>query len=132
MILCLAYPTDAFHGSELQAAAFSVSSIDNYAGAKECLRKWPRSNTSDIHSEEIGGLDFQAARASETGNSHVGAQRIYRIFHKGACYEVDVNLTIALDSAFAAEDKPRKLSPAERQTIEGTLMKAVSGFRFLK
>jgi hypothetical protein len=132
VILCLAYPTDAFHGSELQAAAFSVSSIDNYASAKECAQKWPRSNTSDIHSEDVGGLHFQAAKAAETGNGHVAEQSIYRIFHKGTCYEVDVNLTVALDSAFAAEDKPRKLTPAERQTIQQTLIKAVSGFRFLK
>jgi hypothetical protein len=132
VILCLAYPTDAFHGSELQAAAFSVSSIDNYASAKECVQKWPRSNTSDIHSEEVGGLHFQAAKASETGNSHVADQRIYRIFHKGVCYELDLNVTTALDSAFAAEDAPRKLTEEERAKIKDALMQALRGVRFLK
>lgn len=132
VILCLAAPTAEFQGSELQAAAFSVSRIDNLTGAKECLQKWPRADTSDIHSEAIGGLRFQAAKANETGNNRIAEQHIYRIFHKTACYELDVNLTVALDTAFASEDKPRKLSPAERHMIEGTLMKAVSGFRFLK
>lgn len=132
VILCLAYPTDALKGSELQAAAFSVSSIGNYSNSKECLEKWPRSNTSDVHSEEIGGLKFQAARATETGNNHVAEQHIYRIYHGAACYELDINLTTALDTAFAAEDAPRKLSREERHTIEGTLMKALAGFRFLK
>jgi hypothetical protein len=132
VILCLASPTAEFQGSELQAAAFSVSRIDNLAGAKECLQKWPRADTSDIHSEEIGGLRFQAAKAKETGNSHIAEQHIYRIFHKAACYELDVNLTVALDTAFASEDAPRKLTAAEREKIKGLLTRALRGFRFLK
>jgi len=132
VILCLASPTAEFQRSELQAAAFSVSRIDNLTGAKECLQKWPRTDTSDIHSEAIGGLQFQAAKARETGNSHVAEQHIYRIFHKGACYELDVNLTLALDTAFAPEDVPRKLTTAEREKIKDLLMRALRGFRFLK
>ena len=131
VILCLAYPTSEFKGSELQAAAFAVSRIDNFT-ANECTQKWARSSTSDIHPEQIAGLKYQAARASETASSHVADQRVYRIFHKGACYELDVSLSIALDSAFATEDVPRKLTPAEREKIENTMLRALYGFRFLK
>lgn len=132
VLLCLAYPTASWKGSELQAAAFSVSRIGNYASANECLQKWPRNNTSDIHSEEIGGNRFQVARATESGNSHIAEQHIYRIFRKSTCYELDVDLETALDTAFAAEDAPKKLSDEERKTILDSLMEALHGMRFLK
>jgi hypothetical protein len=137
VLACLAYPAgglkkDELKKSELQAAAFSVSRIGNLHTAKECLEKWARSNTTDIHSERIAGMEMQAARAEQTESSHVSEQNIYRVFHAGSCYELDVNLTTALDSAFAAEDVPRKLTPAEREEIKRSLHEAMEGFRFLK
>jgi hypothetical protein len=130
VLLCLAYPVAEFHGSELQAAAFSVSRIDNF-NERECVQKWARSGTTEIHSERIGRLRFQAARAEQSERSHVAYQHIYRIYHN-ACYELDINMVIALDTAFAAEDVPRKLTPAERDRINALLEQALSGFRFRK
>ncbi len=132
VLACLAYPVDESKKSELQAAAFSVSKIENLRTAKECEQKWARSNTTDVHSERIAGMEMQAARAEQTESSHVSEQNIYRIFHGGGCYELDVNLTTAMDSAFAAEDVPRKLTPAEREEIKRSLRQALEGFRFLK
>lgn len=129
---CVAYPAEEFKKTELQAAAFAVSRIDNLRSANDCAQKWPRRDTTDIHGEQIAGLKFQAARAVQTESSHVSEQTIYRIFHGGACYELDVNVTTALDSAFAAEDVPRKLTADERGKIKSTLRRALEGFRFLK
>ena len=131
VLACLAYPGGEFKGSELQAAAFSLSHIESL-NADECAKKWARSDTANIHSEEIHGLKFQVGHAVETGNSHAADESMYRIFHKHACYELDVNLAIAQDSAFAAEDAPRKLTAAERDQIRNVLMQALDGFRFLK
>ena len=131
VVLCLAYPASAFQGSELQAAAFAASTLDNFT-ERECTQKWPRSNTSGVHSEQIAGLKFQVAKAVETAASHSVDQHIYRIVHDGACYELDVNLSVALDSAFAAEDAPKKLTAAEREKIKRTLTRALEGFRFRK
>jgi hypothetical protein len=132
VLACLAYPTGALKKSELQAAAFALSRIGNLHTAKECLEKWARSNTTDVHSERIAGMEMQAARAEQTESSHVSEQNIYRVFHAGSCYELDVNLTTAMDSAFAAEDVPRKLTLAEREGIKRSLHEALEGFRFLK
>jgi hypothetical protein len=131
VLVCVAYPASDFHGSELQAAAFAVNRIDNLS-AKECTQKWPRTDTKEIGQQEIGGLKFQAAKAEESARSHVADQHIYRIYHKGACYEFDINIVMALDTAFAAEDAPRKLTPAEHSQIKSTLEQALAGFRFLK
>lgn len=130
VLLCLAYPAGDLRGSDLQAAAFAVSRIDNL-NESECLQKWPRTNTAEIHSEKIGSLKFEAAQAEETERSHVASQHIYRIYHK-ACYELDINLVVALDTAFAAEDAPRKSTPAERDQIKSVLEQALAGFRFVK
>lgn len=132
VLVCLAYPAEEFKKTDLQAAALAVSRIENLRAAKECREKFARSDTSDMHSERIAGMEFQVARAVQTESSHVSEQNIYRIFHRGACYELDVNLTTALDSAFAAEDVPRKLTAEEREKIKSTLRQALEGFRFLK
>ena len=131
VLMCLAYPGGELRGSEFTAAAFAVSRIENL-GAKECSEKWPRSETSDIHREEIGNLKVAAAKARESTGAHIEEQNIYRVYHQKACYELDVNLTTALSSAFAPEDAPRKLSPTERRDINEMLMQALAGFRFLK
>lgn len=129
---CLAYPLDDFHGSELQAAALSVSRLDGFSTASECAKKWANRDTHEVHSEKIGALTFQTAKVVETETSHVADRSIYRIFHNATCYELDVNLSIALASAFAAEDVPRKLTDAEKDKIKASLTQALQGLRFLK
>jgi hypothetical protein len=132
VLVCLGYPVSGFEGSELQAAAFSVSRLDNLGTASDCRQRWARPDTTDVHAESIHGVRFEAAKAVEKEASHVADHSMYRTFHKAACYELDVNISIALDSAFAAEDVPRKLSEAEREKIKAGLMEALRGFRFLK
>ncbi len=132
VMMCLAYPAGEFRKSELQAAAFAVSRIDNVRIASDCMQRWPRSNTSQIRGEKISGVKFEAADAEESANNHVNSETIYRTFHGGACYELDVNIAIAQQTAFAPEDAPRKLTAEEREQVKITLMQAVAGFRFLK
>lgn len=132
VLACLAYPTSAFHGSELQAGAFSISRLDSFRTPNECNHKWTNADTSNVHEERIAGTKMQAAEVVETQGSYVARRTVYRTFHRGACYELDVNIAIALDSAFAAEDAPRKLTSAERGEIKDMLILALKGFRFLK
>ena len=132
VVACLAYPLADFHGSELQAAALSVSRLDGFSTAMECVKRWASADTHEVHSEKIGALTFQAAKVVETETSHVADRSIYRTFHNATCYELDVNVSIALASAFAAEDVPRKLTDAERDKIKASLTQALQGFRFLK
>jgi hypothetical protein len=131
VLACLSYPTNEFRGSELQAAALAVSRLDSF-GAAECTQKWTNRDTSDVHEERIHAVRFQAAKVAETQGSYVAEHTVYRVFHKGACYELDVNISTALATAFAAEDAPRKLTPAERDKIKISLTEALEGFRFLK
>jgi hypothetical protein len=132
VLACLAYRATEFHGSEMQAAAFAVSSLDSFRTEKDCMQKWTADGISDVHAEQIRGVKFQAGKMVETQGSYVAEHLISRTFHKNACYELDVNISTALDTAFAAEDMPRKLSPAERDKIKATLAHAMEGFAFLK
>ncbi|HTS38498.1 MAG TPA: hypothetical protein VMH04_22680 [Candidatus Solibacter sp.] len=131
VLACLAYPMDEFNKSNLQAAALAVSRLENLS-LEECAGKWPRANTSNVHTEQIAGNTFRAASAQESANNFISEQTIYRVVHDGACYEVDLNFTSALDAAFAVEDAPRKLAAAEREKIRNTLLQALRGFRFVK
>jgi hypothetical protein len=132
VLACLAYPASEFHGSELQAAAFAVSRIDSFHLESDCLQRWGSPDVSDVHAEQIRGVKFQAAKVEESQGNYVAEHSVYRTFHKDACYELDVNISTALDSAFAAEDRPRKLSAADRGKIKGALTQALGSFRFQK
>jgi hypothetical protein len=132
VLACLAYPTSEFHGSELQAAAFAVSRIDSFRSPNDCLQRWGSPNVSDAHAEQIRGVKFQSAKVEEAQGNYVADHLLYRTFHKDACYELDVNISTALDTAFAAEDKPRKLTTAEREKIKAALTQALEGFHFQK
>jgi hypothetical protein len=129
---CVAYPLDDFRGAELQAAALSISRLDGFATPGECTKRWASRDISDVHSEHIGASSFHAAKAVEAQTNYEADHAIYRVFHGAACYELDVNISIALPGAFAAEDVPRKLTGAEREEIKVSLTKALEGFRFLK
>jgi hypothetical protein len=132
VLACLAYPTSGFHGSELQAAAFAVNTLDSFRAAKDCMQTRTSGDVSDVHAEQIRGIKFQAGKVSETQGSYISEHLIYRTFYRNACYELDVNISTALDAAFAVEDKPRKLTPAERDQIKASLKQAMEGFAFLK
>jgi len=131
VLMCLAYPSSEFRATSLQAAAFSVSRLQNL-NAQECLHKWARTDTANIHEEKIGGLAYRAAKSQETASSHVAEQSAYRISHNQACYELDVTLVTATDTAFAVEDAPRKITSMEREKILDLLHQALAGFHFLK
>lgn len=132
VLLCLAYPIKELPHTELQAAAFAVSRIDNLRTAHDCDTKFPRANTKYLPEEKIAGTRFDVAEAEESGSGHVNRENLYRAFHADACYEIDITLDFALDSAFAAEDAPRKLTPAQQQEVKSTLGLALQGFRFTK
>jgi hypothetical protein len=132
VLACLAYPASEFPRSELQAAAFAVSRVDSFRLENDCLQRWGSPNASDLQAEQIRGVKFQAARVEESQGNYIAQHFVYRTFHKDACYELDVNISTALDNAFAAEDKPRKLTSAEREKIKGALTQALQGFRFQK
>jgi hypothetical protein len=129
---CVAYSLADFRGSELQAAALAVSRLDGFGTPSDCTKRWASRDVSDVHSERIGALTFQVAKAVESQTSYVSDHAIYRVFHGAACFELAVNISIALPGAFAAEDVPRKLTDAEREEIKASLMQAIEGFRFLK
>jgi|ERR1700722_1479385 len=132
VLACLAYPASEFRGTELQAAAFAVSRIDSFRMENDCLQRWGSPNASDLHAEQVRGVKLQAARIEESQGNYVAQHFVYRTFHKDACYELDVNISTAQDNAFAAEDKPRRLTSAEREKIKGALAQALQGFRFQK
>jgi hypothetical protein len=132
VLACLAYPPSEFHGSEFQAAAFAVSRIDSFHVESDCLQRWGTPSVSDVHAEQIRGEKFQAAKVEEAQGNYVAEHFVYRTFHKGGCYELDINVSTALDAAFAAEDRPKKLAAAEREKIKGALTQALEGFRFQK
>ncbi len=142
-LICVVYPTEAFAGNGLEAAAFQISEIhDNrqemtadvcatpYPPKTEAgVSEWPEFMISAKHpTEMIDGVLFVHGTIGDGATSHWHSVDLYRTFHRGRCFE------LALSEAGTdpgVSDPPEKpLSLQQQKSLDAGLSRILHSFRF--
>lgn len=132
-LVCMGYSKAALERSQtFTAAAFSVARVRSAATKTVCLagsRYWanvPLPSTP----VRIGGTEFMRFPLHDAGLSHYMGGTAYRVFHRGACYQLSLRTSTTNPGVFDPPAKP--LTPEQSQDIDRTLQYALESFRFLR
>jgi hypothetical protein len=142
-IVCVVYPTKAFSGTNLDAAAFQVREIHTNremmtpdvcvtpfppvtsAGVSE----WPEFMISAEHpAEMIGGVLFVHGGYSDGATSHMLTVDVYRAFHGKRCFEL--SLSESTTAADVTDPPTKSLTEQQQKDLDQGLAKILHSFRF--
>jgi hypothetical protein len=133
-LVCIAYPKAEFQGyQEFNAAAFAVAEIKQAVTEKECLSgstDWNIEAGGTGKTTNINNVEFKVFAISEAGMSHYLNGRVYRTFHRNACYELSIRMATTNPGVF---DGPiKEFTQQDRDRVNSRLEQALVSFRFLK
>jgi hypothetical protein len=128
-VVCIAYPNTAYHGTNFNGAAFSVSVIPRLSRQTDCFRDWIGSRKT--HWGKVAGEKAKIGENGDAGMSHSLRSDVYQIFREGRCYVVEVRL--AQTSAGVFDPGAIKImTDVEEEEIHKQLLGILDSFHFLK
>ncbi len=128
---CLAYAGDEFSGKvAFGAAAFFVAEVQTAVTENVCLQGEPGWTHQSGGTSRIAAEPAAQFRSEERWMMHYRESVIYRVFHRGKCYELGIqrvhNSTGPYDPGTFKE-----FTPQDEATVQHRLGQALQTFRFL-
>ena len=128
-VACVGYPANEMKGTNLQAAAFSVNERRKVTAESECLRvEKPPPQIGTAHNETLNGIKFQAIEIDGIGLGNFIEGYVYRNFHNGMCYELDLRIA----SSNIANFDPGTVKPFDSEKVKRALRAVLGSFRFIR
>ena len=127
-IACMAYPIEKLKGTSFEGAAFAVSRLKDAGTEKSCATFTEPPPHYKVDKKVINGIEFQTTEDDGVATGHLVDGHVYRAFHRGACYELD--LRVAFWNYDPAEDRTVKQFDIKKVFKE--LEPALESFTFLK
>ncbi|HJX83624.1 MAG TPA: hypothetical protein VJ723_04700 [Candidatus Angelobacter sp.] len=144
-LACVVYPPARYKGTNFGAAALSVNEVKDATTETACFtfeaqqtvvdsngQRNQTQEVSDKHpTETINGTEFKTGVTGDAAMSHALATDIYRTFHAGKCYEMDINI---MQTSLGVYDPGtvRKFTQRDNRRVRNDLKKVLSSFTFLK
>ena len=127
--MCVAYTAEASPDTNLDGAAFSVNEIRDAESLKSCFSlPEPPPKVSPSHVENINGARFIATQVEGVGSGHSLEGYVYRAFHHGKCYELDIRIVTENGTGY----DPGTLKNFDVEQVRNSLKIALNSFTFLK
>jgi len=116
-------------GTNFQAAAFSVNELKGIVAESECMKvDEPPPHVRKASNETVNGVPFEVIEADGVGLGNFIQGYVYRNFHNGKCYELDIRIA----SSNIANYDPGSVKSFDSETIRRILKAALASFRFLR
>lgn len=102
-VACVIYPLERQWETRLEAAGFSVDTIDGATNEADCMAYADPGararGTSTLASVTLHSRNFRHAVATRRLLGHLQASEFYRTFRQQKCYELQVAVSLVDDSA---------------------------------
>lgn len=144
-LACVVYPPARYKGTNFGSAALSIAEVKDATAETACFtfeamqtvmgsdgHQSQTPTVSDKHPvETINGTEFKTGVTGDAAMSHSLATDIYRTFHGGKCYEMDINI---MQTSFGVYDPGtvRKFTQRDNKRVHDSLRKILGSFQFLK
>jgi hypothetical protein len=126
----VAYPHAPYKNTNFNGAAFFVGEDSDAKTEKQC-EHFDELTTDEktTHWKTIGGVKFKVASGGEGGLGHAMGEDVYRTFHNGKCYDLEVRIT---EASFANFDPGTIREFKDSEKVSAELRSVLVSFRFLK
>lgn len=123
---CVAYQAQEMKGTNFVGAAFSVNALKDARNEPECSKvDVPDANS---HDEVVNGVTYKVTRNHEGAAGHLFDGLVYRSFHNGKCYELDLRVA----SSNIDNYDPGTVKPFDSEKVQRALKAVLASFKFLK
>jgi hypothetical protein len=127
-VACIAYPANEMKGSNFEAAAFSVSELKHAGTEAECLKvDEPPPHVGQQQYETVNGVRFERTETDGVGLGNLIDGYVYRAFHKGKCYELDIRIAYWNP----ANADPGTVKDCDIKAVHDSLKRVLSTFKFV-
>jgi hypothetical protein len=132
--VCLAFPaTDLKHPRMVTGGTVSVSKVTDRARAGTCLDLseylFEGLATDQVH---VGDVSFIHVERGYAGGGHGDSHSIYRNFHNGACYQIEMTVDTVNGDFDVTFDEAMAIFAGDDAMIRNRMRQVVETFRFLK
>ena len=126
-VACIAYPAHQMQGTNFQAAAFSVNVLKQIVTESECM-KVDESRPRRAKNQVVNGVRFKVTETDGVGLGNFIDDDVYRTFHNGKCYELDVRIA----SSKVEDYEPGKVKSFDSDQVQRALKAVLASFAFLR
>jgi hypothetical protein len=123
-IACIVYPTEKYRGTNFNAAALSIAEVNAHT-ANACF------SFESLQTVTQPDVEFKTGTTGDEGMSHYLNTDIYRTFHGGQCYDMEINIA---STSFGVYEPGtvREFTKRDAQHVHGDLVKVLESVQFLK
>jgi hypothetical protein len=115
-------------GTNFQAAAISVNELKGANTETKCRMVTEPPPHSTFHTETIHGVKFDVTETYGVATGNLIHGYVYRNFHKGNCYELDINIAYSNIGMY----DPGTLKNFNSEKVKRALRGALASFKFLR
>jgi hypothetical protein len=127
-VACVAYPADKMKGTNFEAAAFSVSELKKLGTRAECMKIDEPPPHGAVKNETVNGITFKVAETDGVAAGNVGDGQVYRTFHHGKCYQLDIRIATSNIGNYP----PGTVKSFDLRQVQRALKEVVASFTFLR
>ena len=131
---CLAFPaTDLRHRRMVTGGTVSVAEVTDRARESACLDLseylFEGLATDQVH---VGDLSFVHVERGNAGGGHGDSHSIYRNFHKGSCFQIEITVDTLNGDFDVTPDEAMAIFAEDNAMVRNRLKQVVDTFRYLK
>lgn len=127
-IACVIYPVEGLDNSKLEAAGFSVSTVQGPIAEPACIQYKDRG--LETPPAVLSGSAFRFASTRTTSNGHSQSVYLYRTFRNQHCYELRIAVSLAGDFSSAKPANSNSLGDARADSARESLKLILATFAF--
>jgi hypothetical protein len=125
----MAYPPGGMKkGTNFQAAAFSVNELKDANTQPKCQVVAEPPPHGTFHTETINGVKFNVAEIDGVATGNLMDGYVYRTFHKGKCYELDIRIAFSNIGNY----DPGTVKNFDSERVSRALKAVLASFKFLR
>jgi len=125
----MAYPAGSMNkGTNFQAAAFSVNELKDANTEIKCRVVAEPPPHGTFYTETINGVKFNVTETDGVATGNLIHGYVYRSFHKGKCYELDIRIASSNLGNYA----PGTVKSFDSEKVHRTLKTVLGSFKFLR
>jgi hypothetical protein len=134
-LVCFAYEKNKLKDyPTFEAGTFSVRKIDDAITQRACM-SLPPGEYFDVRRNGVtkffAGVKFKKFDLSEAATSHGLDRQVYRTFHDGECYELNVKIA-GIAPGVLAPGTGKEFDKKVRKEVRDHLQQPLHSFKFLK
>jgi hypothetical protein len=130
MITCVAYDKKIYSGYNLsQRPTLSIAVLPDIHDEAQCLVFPEGELTSKPRDEQFNTVTFKTAVREDAAMSHAYRSYLYRTFHGGRCYDLELLIATVNVGVFDSAERPKEFTAADERKVVDNFRRMLNTLR---